>query len=394
MKKWLPLLLIAGLLIACQSEKTIDKDDNKPVFEEATIIHHMEDFEATPFVDLPDEQKMTIDRRVLTHEMIFYGDHEVITSTNEQTVLFDVQTDEPKWALDIGGYSVYQTVRDGLYYVPSREGVKAISLATGEIEHTYTNDNPIKAHTAFIYDAYVLTAHLEEIAVYDKNNGNLLWHHPVDDMIVTPIELDNAFLVKVDDDDITAFDKDTGEIINTLDGKQDMYKQGFLLDEQIIVFNEDPEALNPIYLDVFDKHTFNHINHFELLRTGLKPIITDNELYIFEPFEGTIAVDSSLKKERWRLDGTDITYDFIDYTADDRGLHILIQKQDHDDSTFYLYLDAEDGSVIQYVELDGIYERDITYNFYTHDGKIYIKLVHNGKNIYYILAPDNVHMPF
>lgn len=395
MRKYIGLLLITSLLAACQTDQTNNNNDNdEPVFEETETIYDMDDFEAIPFEDLPDEQKMVIDRRILTSEMVFYGDHEVITSTDDQTVLFDLEANDIIWEQDTGGYSVYQTIDDGLYYVTARDEVQALSVKTGKVKQKYTYNDPVKAHSVFVYDDYVVITHLEEVAVYDKETAEILWDYPIDDMITTPLELDDVFLIKVNEDEIIAFDKETGDELHTIDGQHEMYKEGFLLQDQLLFFTEDPDDLDPIYLNIYDQDSFDQIDQIEIPRTGLKPIVADHALYIMDPYRATIAIDGDLKKEIWRLDHTDQTYQFIDYTADENGLHVLVQHAEQDNSLFYLHLNAEDGSMLQYVELDGVYERDITYNFYTHDDKVYIKLVHNGKNRYYILSTDNVHTPF
>src|SRR5699024_12308393 len=98
-----------------------------------------------------------------------------------------------------------------------------------------------------------------------------------------------------------------------------MYKEGFLLQDQLLFFTEDPDDLDPIYLNIYDQDSFDQIDQIEIPRTGLKPIVADHALYIMDAYRATSAISGAVKKEIWRLDHTDKSYQLIEYTAAEYG---------------------------------------------------------------------------
>src|SRR5690625_7224223 len=114
-------------------------------------------------------------------------------------------------------------------------------------------------------------------------------------MITTTLELDDVFLIKVNEDEIIAFDKETGDELHTIDGQHEMYKEGFLLQDQLLFFTEDPDDLDPIYLNIYDQDSFDQIDQIEIPSTGIKPIVADHELYLMVPYNSTNTLDGKYR---------------------------------------------------------------------------------------------------
>lgn len=382
---------------ATEPEETKQEDsDNEeiPVLEQAEVKSTVEDIKVTNFKDLDDKKKAFIDDSELTEERIYYGDNAVIALNDSETLLYDLSAEEIVWESDKRNLSVNSHIEDDKVYFSTFQEYLSLDIASGEIVDEYPFDD---SHEDYIQvnENYIFGMDLESFQIKNRETGEKV-SIPLPEQEYYATALAENALVTEKDGKIASYDNSTGDKLAELeiDGHSAMIRTSGNGDDLYVFVS--PEGLSYGYIvQKMDATTLEMEKKVDLENANFPPVVTENAIYYFDPPEGHIvAVDLSLEKELWRYDheGNDRPYQINAMIGDENGAHIMLGVSDFSHSV-YLNLDHNDGEILNFVELDHGFH-DNNNEFYLADGKVYIRLKDEGKNIFHVIDKENAHRAF
>mgnify|MGYP001201178448 FL=1 len=380
-----------------EDEENIQEDNDSidiTVLGQAEVTSTVDDLEVTNFTDLDEQKKAYIDDSELTEERIYYGNEEVIALNNRKTLLYDLSEDKVVWE---SGKSIWQDdshiEEDKVYFSNSKEFL-SLDISTGEIVDEYPFIDFFESFIK-VNENYITGLERAAFQITNRETGEKIPVPLPEEEYYPSVLAENALVIE-EDGKIISYDLATGKQLAELEkeGDSSIVRASGNGDDLYVFVS--PIELNYGYIvQKMDATTFEIENEVNLENANLLPVVTTNAIYYYDAIEGHIvAVDLSLERELWRydLEGDDRPYQLTTMIGDENGLHIMLGVSDFSRSV-YLNLGHENGEIHNFVELNRGFH-DNSNEFYTADGKAYIRVTTDGENIFHVIDKENAHREF
>ncbi|GGP15561.1 hypothetical protein [Oceanobacillus neutriphilus] len=369
-----------------------------PELERAEISTSLVDEELIPFEDLEDEKKFFIDDPELTEQRIYYGNQQVITLMDRDTMLFDLKNDKAVWEIGESaagaGENVY--LEENRLEFSTMKAFISVAIDSGDI----VDQQPHEEEDGFenyinINGKYRSGFDASHVHITNQDTGEKVDIPVAEDDYVETVLTENALVTK-NEDLLTSYENASGEQLAESEMEGAQYIQTSGIGDDLYVFQTE-ELSYDYTLTKMDAKTLEPEKQIYLKNANMVPVVTENAVYYYDSYDGElVSLDLDMEEELWRvdIDGEDYAYQFDKMLGDSDGVHAILRPAG-ENKAVYLNLSYEDGEVLNFVATDYRFD-DNEHEFYLGDGKAYIRALADGGdgNVFHVFDKENVHRDF